>query len=114
MASVSDVVEGVYRSRIGTSDWEPDEDIGGLAHMLFDHGDTKAGLWKASPNDDRGMVEVEIPARETLLILEGDVRVTIDRRETHALQTGDMLSIPAGALVGWDPSPDCKVFWIYS
>ena len=105
----------VHRSRIGTTEWKPDTDVGGEAHMLFDLDETtKAGLWRASPGERRGLVEVGIPARETLLVLEGEVRVTIDRGEADDLVAGDMLSIPAGALVGWDASPDCLVFWTYS
>ena len=111
---MENLVDGVYRSRTGTPDWKPDDEVGGSAHMLFDLGETKAGLWRAEPDAMPGLVEVEIPARETILILEGSVRVAIDRGEPHDLRAGDMLSIPERSLVGWDPSPDCKVFWIYS
>ncbi len=104
----------VYLSRREARVWERDDDVGGSAHMLFDHGATKAGLWRSDPRDLRGLVEVEIPARETILVLEGSVRVAVDRGETHELRVGDMLSIPERSLVGWDPSPDCLVFWVYS
>jgi uncharacterized cupin superfamily protein len=107
-------MDGVYRSRTTTDAWEPDDEVGGSAHTLFDHGATKAGLWRAGPGGGRGPTEVEVPARETILVLEGSVRVTIDRLETHELRAGDMLSIPERSLVGWDPAPDCTVFWIYS
>jgi uncharacterized cupin superfamily protein len=107
-------MDGVYISRTTTDDWEPDTDVGGSAHMLFDLGATKAGLWRADPDAHVGAAEVEIPARETILVLEGSVRVAIDRSDPHALREGDMLSIPAGSLVGWDADPDCKVFWVYS
>lgn len=111
---MADEVAEVYLSPAGTRVWEADEEVGGSAHMLFDHDRTKAGLWRAKPGDQRGLVEVEIPARETILVLEGAVRVAIDRGEPFDLRVGDMLSIPAGSLVGWDPSPDCVVFWVYS
>jgi uncharacterized cupin superfamily protein len=104
----------IYVSRTDPDTWEPDTDIGGSAHMLFDHGDTKAGLWKADPDDMRGNVSVEIPSRETIVVLEGSVRVAVDRGAPHNLSVGDMISIPAGAMVGWDPTPHCKVFWMYS
>lgn len=107
-------VGGVYFSQTGTPDWEPDTEVGGSAHMLFDHGETKAGLWRADPATVGGLVEVEIPARETILVLEGSVRVAVDRGVPRALAAGDMLSIPERSLVGWDPAPDCVVFWIYS
>ncbi len=106
--------QGIYLSRGDARIWDADEEVGGSAHMLFDHGRSKAGLWRAGPGDPRGPVEVEIPARETILVLEGSVRVTIDRGTPYELQAGDMLSISERSLVGWDPTPDCIVFWAYS
>ncbi len=103
----------VYRSRIDTEDWEADDEVGGQAHMLFDLGPTKAGLWRAGPGGPPDPSEVPIPSRETIVVLEGSVRVGVDGAP-HDLGMGDMLSIPAGAAVGWDPSADCKVFWVYS
>lgn len=105
---------GVYFSGADARDWQPDLDVGGSNHMLFDRGATMAGLWRADPDATRGSVEVEIPARETILVLEGSVRVTIDGGEPRELRPGDMLSIPERSRVGWDPAPDCMVFWIYS
>jgi uncharacterized cupin superfamily protein len=110
---MTEVSSGVYLSSTDTDEWEPDDEVGGVAHMLFDHGATKAGLWRAERSNERGPVEVEIPARETIVVLEGSVRVGVDG-SPHDLRARDMLSIPAGAKVGWDPSPDCKVFWVYS
>lgn len=104
----------VYFSRTDPDTWEPDTDVGGSAHMLFDHGATKAGLWKADPANLKGTVEVVILSRETILVLEGSVRVAVDKGDARNLAVGDMMSIPAGAMVGWDPAPDCKVFWMYS
>jgi len=111
---MAEAISGVYRSRVDTDEWEPDDEVGGAAHMLFDHGETKAGLWKAERSDEPGPAEVEIPSRETIVVLEGSVSVGIDGREPLDLTTGDMLSIPEGTMVAWDPSPDCKVFWVYS
>ena len=105
---------GIYVSRHDDRTWEADEDVGGAAHMLFDHDATKAGLWRAGDGDPPGMIEVPIPARETILVLEGSVRVAVDRGDPHDLRVGDMLSIPAGSLVGWDAAADCLVFWVYS
>lgn len=111
---MTEVSTGVYLSRADTEEWEPDDEVGGSAHLLFDHGASKAGLWRAETHDVRETAAVEIPARETIVVLEGTVRVGLDGGEPHAMAKGDMLSIPAGTRVGWDPSPDCKVFWVYS
>lgn len=111
---MEDAVGRVYLSKASSQAWEPDLEIGGWAHMLFDHGRTKAGLWRAEGTPNGASVEVAIPARETILVLEGSVRVAIDHGEPHDLRVGDMLSIPELSVVGWGPSPECKVFWIYS
>ena len=103
-----------YLSRAAARGWDADNDVGGWAHMLFDLDRDKAGLWKAEPGERRAAVAVEIPARETILVLEGSVHVTIDGGEPIELRVGDMLSIPPRSLVGWHPSPDCLVFWAYS
>lgn len=107
-------MNGVYRSTTTTDAWTADDEVGGMAHLLFELDTTTAGLWRAGPDLTDQPVEVTIPARETILVLEGNVRVTIDRVETHELGPGDMLSIPAQSLVGWDPSRGCMVFWVYS
>lgn len=104
----------IYLSSTDPDLWEPDPDVGGFAHMLFDHGETKAGLWRSDPQAVQAAPTVEIPARETILVLEGSVRVAVDGGEPRPLRVGDMLSIPAGSLVGWDADAECKVFWVYS
>jgi uncharacterized cupin superfamily protein len=112
---MADATGGVYQSRTTTDTWQPDSDVGGWSHLLFEHGeDSMAGLWRADPDAERRMTEVPIPARETILVLEGSVRVAVDGGESRDLVVGDMISIPAGSVVGWDPAPDCVVFWIYS
>lgn len=105
---------GVYVSRTDTDEWQPDEEVGGSAHILFEDGGSIGGLWKAEPDGARGPVEVELPARETLLVLAGDVRVGVEGSPELELAPGDMTSLPKGARITWDPSPGCTVFWVYS
>ncbi len=108
--------DGVYVSRIDTADWVKDQDVGGSAHLLFEEADgSTVGLWRADADDPPGPApDVEIPLRETILVLEGSVRVGVDGRPPLDLTVGDIASFPKGARIGWDPSPDCKVFWVYS
>lgn len=105
---------GVFVSRIDTDRWEPDTEVGGSAHILFTEGNTTAGLWRSDPDHPSIPGEVELPARETIVVLQGSVRVGLDGRSSLELTQGDMASIPKGARVAWDPSPDCTVFWAYS
>jgi len=111
---MAEIETGVYVSRTDPDEWEPDDEVGGSAHMLFDHGATKAGLWRAGPERPGSPVEVEIPSRETIVVLEGSVRVGVNGELTLDLARGDMTSVPEGARITWDPDPDCKVFWMYS
>lgn len=107
---------GIYVSRTGAERWEPDVDVGGSAHMLFDESDTsKVGLWRADDGPARGPSDpVVLPARETLLVLEGSVHIGIDDGNELDLGPGDMASLPAGSSIVWDAAPGCKVFWVYS
>ena len=51
--------------------------MGGSAHLLFEEADgSTVGLWRADADDPPGSApDVEIPLRETILVLEGSVRV---------------------------------------
>ncbi len=111
-----DIGNGIYVSRTDTDSWEPDGDVGGSAHMLFDLSDTsKVGLWRADDGPARGPSDpVVLPARETLLVLEGSVHVGIDDTSQLDLRRGDMASLPEGASIVWDAAPGCRVFWVYS
>ena len=107
---------GIYVSRVDTDDWEPDEEVGGSAHMLFDEGDaSKVGLWRSDPGPTRGPSDpVVLPARETIVVLEGTVRVSVDDATNLDLGPGDMASMPEGSSIVWDADPGCKVIWVYS
>ncbi len=104
---------GIYVSRIDADEWEPDDDVGGSVHMLFEDGATMGGLWKNDP--DAGTAEGhELPARETIVVLQGSVRIEIRGGPTLDLGVGDMASMPKGAVTTWHPSQDFKEVWIYS
>jgi len=107
-------IPGVYVSRIDTDRWQPDEDVGGAVHILFEEGLSTVGLWRSDPDHPPLPGEVEIPARETIVVLEGSVRVGIDGTSSLQLTKGDMASIPKGSRIAWDPAPDCTVLWVYS
>lgn len=105
----------VFLSRTDTHDWEPDLEVGGEAHMLFDEGDaSKVGLWRANGPRAAPSKPVVLPARETIVVLEGAVRVGIDGERNLHLSIGDMASLPKGASIVWDADPGCKVIWVYS
>src|SRR4249919_1537902 len=92
---MTDLGGGIHVSRIDSEDWEPDDDVGGSTHMLFEDGETAGGLWKLEP-DSRGPQAHELPARETIVVLEGAVRIEIEGGPTLELGVGDMASMRAG------------------
>ena len=55
-----------------------------------------------------------LPARETIVVLAGSVRIEIQDGPTLDLSAGDIASMPDGAVTSWYPSPDLREFWIYS
>jgi uncharacterized cupin superfamily protein len=56
----------------------------------------------------------ELPARETIVILAGTVRIEVQDGPTLELGPGDMASMPKGAVTSWHPSTDSKEVWLYS
>jgi len=84
-----------------------------VSRFDFDEGDRAAGLWKPAPDQHvaEGLV---LPARETIVVLEGTVRIEIEGGPTLDLKAGDMASMPKGATTTWHPSPDFREVWLYS
>ena len=111
---MSDLGNGIYLSTASDRAWVPDTDIGGQAALVVEDSSTTAGLWRSGPGPVSPADPVQIPARETIYVIAGRVRITIDDGDAFNLGPGDMISIPAQAMVGWDPSDDCEVFWVYS
>jgi len=105
---------GVFVSRVDTQDWEADDEVGGLVHFLFEDGETAAGLWKPDPDGGPEVSGHELPSRETIVVLEGSVRIEIQGSETLELGRGAIVSMPKGAVTTWHPSRDFKEFWIYA
>jgi uncharacterized cupin superfamily protein len=109
-----DLGGGVYVSRVDSDDFEADAEAGGFTHLLFEDGPAMAGLWKSGADPTIGTTDYEIPARQTIVVLAGAVRIEILGGPTLDLTVGDMASMPKGALTRWHPSPDFKEVWVYS
>jgi len=111
---VADLGGGVYVSRVDSDDFEPDDEDGGFAHMLFEDGGAMGGLWKPDPAVSGPYANLVLPARETIVVLEGSVRIEVESGPTLDLSVGDMASLPKGAVTTWHPSPDFKEVWVFS
>ncbi len=111
---MADLGRGIYVSRVDSDAFEPDVETGGFAHMLFEDGIAMAGLWKPNPAISGEYAVPALPARETIVVLAGSVRIEVESGPTIDLSAGDMASMPKGAVTTWHPSPDFKEVWVYS
>ena len=93
---------GVFLSNLATDDWEPDPEVGGETHMLCSEDGTEAGLWRLAEST-KDPTPFTLDRRETLLVLEGSVRIEIK---------GGMASLPKGAETIWHVTAPFKEFWI--
>jgi uncharacterized cupin superfamily protein len=107
------VTDGVWVSSTDSDDFAPDPEVGGTVHVLREDDDVQAGIWHAP--DDIGDPEVfEFPHDETILVLEGEVQITIEDGPTLHLKPGSIASFRKGVRSTWRPTPGFKEFWIYS
>ncbi len=111
---MADLGGGIYVSRVDSDEFEPDDEAGGFAHMLFEDGVATAGLWKPDPAVSGAYAGLVLPARETIVVLAGSVQIEVENGPTLDLSVGDMASMPKGAVTTWHPSPDFKEVWVYS
>jgi len=109
-----DLGGGVYVSHVDSGEFEPDDEVGGLMHMLFEEGEAMAGLWKPEPELTRDYVVDAALARETIVVLSGSARIEVQGGPTLDLSVGDIASLPSGAVTKWSPSLDFKKVWVYS
>ena len=81
--------------------------------MLFEEGGVAGGLWKNDPSTGTSD-EIELPARETIMVLRGTVSIDVRGGPTLELGVGDIASMPKGAVTVWRHSSDFEEFWVYS
>jgi quercetin dioxygenase-like cupin family protein len=105
---------GVFVSNLSTEDWNSDPEVGGGAeeHVLFDMETLRAGLTRFSEDADPDPPIWRLPAREILLVLEGEARVEIADGPTLELKPGDMASLPKGAETIWHLTLPFKEMWV--
>jgi len=102
---------GVFLSRVDSDEFEPDDEDGGFAHWVFSEGGSSAGMWKPDPAVSK--YEIELSARELVVVLEGSVRIEIEGAPTLDLRAGDIAALPKGARTTWEPSHDFREVWAF-
>ena len=106
-----DPQRGVYVSSLATNDWQPDPEVGGEMHVLCSGAGVEAGLSRFT--DPAQMINPwTLPARETLLVIEGAATIEIAGGPTLELAAGDMASLPKGARTTWHLTTPFREFWV--
>jgi quercetin dioxygenase-like cupin family protein len=102
---------GVFVSNQSTDDWEVDAEVGGEVHVLCDADGVQAGLSRIRQAPEQP-IAFKSEKRETIIILEGAVRIEIVGGATLDLKKGDIASLPKGAETRWHVSAPFKEMWV--
>jgi uncharacterized cupin superfamily protein len=94
----------------GQEGWEADPEVGGEMGVLCETDRVEAGMSRFE--QDPRPVSWTLPARETIVVLEGEARIVIDGGEPITLRPGDMASFPANALTTWHLTTPVREFWV--
>jgi len=106
-----DVVDGVFVSNVATDEWKPDPEVGGEMHVIVEVDGHYAGMSRFTAAGDPDVWT--LPERETILVLEGTVRIEIEDGPTLELKPGDLASIPKGAETTWHRTYPFRNLWFF-
>ena len=105
-----EVEPGLFASSDAVHAWEPDPEVGGEMAVLCSVEEVEAGMSRFT--DVAEPIIWALPARETLVVLEGEARIEIEGASTITLKAGDMASLPAGARTTWHLTTPFREFWV--
>jgi len=111
MEEFMELQPGVFVSSESTDDWEMDAEVGGEVHVLCDADGVHAGLSRILQTPEQP-ISFKSEKRETIIILEGSVRIEIAGGATLDLKQGDMASLPKGAETLWRVTAPFKEMWV--
>jgi len=96
-----EVHPGVFVSDPGSRRWEPTPDYPGTEfHALVETDELHAGLFRV-PEEGSMTFPWAPPSRETVLVLEGEVRIEIKGGPTLLLEPGSIASFASGTEMTW-------------
>jgi uncharacterized cupin superfamily protein len=111
MTQAREVHPGTFVSSLHPDSWVTDPDVGGEMHVLVEGDDSYVGMTKF--DTDPGPIEWTMPCRESVVILEGSVRIEIVGGPTLELAEGDMASLAEGAVTTWHVTVPYRELWIF-
>jgi uncharacterized protein len=101
---------GVFVAEQSQEGWEPDPEVGGEMRALCEVDGIQAGMSRF--DRDPGPISWTLPARETVLVLEGEARIELDGGEPITLRPGDTASFPARTRTTWRLRTPFREFWV--
>ncbi len=103
---------GVFVSNASTTEWDPDEEVGGLMHQLCSVPGLEAGFTRFDTAPEP--LDYTPAQRETFIVLEGSARIEIAGGETLDIGPGGVGSIPAGTPTTWHITAPFREFGVLS
>ena len=79
----------ICQSNTSTEEWQPDSDPPGEVHFFCDADGIQAGLWRPLEGVTPDPVSWVLPAREVVLVLQGEGQIEVEGRSTIELSPGD-------------------------
>jgi uncharacterized cupin superfamily protein len=104
---------GITISSLSSAAFEPDPERGGQRHRLR-AGEVDAELWRVPDGAAWEPITFTLGATETILILQGRVRVQVTDGPTFDLIAGDLATLDAGLETTWDVLPPFLSFRTFS
>ena len=106
-----EVRPGVFVSNVETDRWEADPDVpGSEMHELVHDGPVWAGMTRIT--DAPEPTPWTPDQRETVIVLEGSVRIEFADGSDLVLGVGDLISIPAELPMTWHVTAPFKEMWV--
>lgn len=111
---MSDEPSSPFVAHVDTDEgWEHDEETGGLVLTLRDTP-VSVGLWKPPDGCVEHVVEYDLEADETLLVIAGAGELRVDNGAPIELRPGVVVALARGVRLHWRVAADFRELWVYS
>jgi len=114
VADMSEKMSSPFVAHVDTDEgWEHDEETGGLVLMLRENP-VAVGLWKPPNGRVEHVVEYDLEADETLVVIAGAGELRVDHGAPIELRPGVVVALSRGVRLHWRVDADFRELWVYS
>jgi uncharacterized cupin superfamily protein len=111
---MSEKMSSPFVAHVDTDEgWEHDDETGGLVLMLRDTP-VSVGLWKPPHGHVQHVVEYDLEADETLVVIAGAGELRVDDGAPIELRPGVVVALSRGVRLHWRVDGDFRELWVYS